>query len=584
MRYKNSTLSAASILLNFWWLIFVLLIGCGKKQPTPITHNSLQPVSNSNSSGSTFGISFEDVAAKSGIDHIWKQQARPMRNLEAFGVGCAFLDYDDDGWMDILLVASPHPRLYHNRGNGTFEETTTSAGLDKITGDWKGVAVGDYDSDGRLDIVLVGYQRLALLRNLDGHRFADVTRAAGLDPFNRKHWGSSAGFMDLDGSGKLTLIILNYVVFGPKEPQFCEMMPGVTTGCPPITYKPEFAEMWENSGNGKYREITRASGMKNTHGKALVLAFADVDDDGKIDFYIGNDGLPAELMHNLGGLKFQNLGQQSGAATADTGHSIAAMGADWADYDRDGRLDLAVSAFSDEPYSLLHNLGSNTFEHMEDRTGIAGATLIPLGFGTKWIDVDNDGWPDLIFANGHVYDKVEQVNPSMSFKQQLIMFHNEPDKYENKSRQFVDLIPRMTGSITKKLLGRGMATGDFDNDGRMDVLVVDYEGAPVLLHNQSTGAAHWITFDIRSNGQNRFAYGAKVTAIAGGVIWTNIVSPASSYLSSSDPRVHFGLGDIKTLDKVTVRWPNGKTMTYSNIAVDHIVRLTEGVNTPIVLH
>ncbi|MEP6757124.1 MAG: CRTAC1 family protein [Chthonomonadales bacterium] len=574
---------------SMWLSLAVLTVlsvqfGCRHKNASPAQGASPPVIPTSNATGSAYGISLEDVADKGGINHVWKQQPRPMRNLEAFGCGCAFLDFDDDGWMDILLVASPHARLYRNKGNGTFEEVTAAAGLDKITGDWKGVAVGDYDGDGRLDIVLTGYRRLALLRNVDGHKFDDVTTAAGLSPTNKNHWGSSAGFMDLDGSGKLTLVILNYVIFGPKEPQYCEMMPGVKTGCPPITYKPEFAEMWENLGNGKFREITNTSGMKDTHGKALVVAFADVDDDGKIDFYIGNDGLPAELMHNVGGLKFKNLGQQSGASTADTGHSIAAMGADWADYDRDGRLDLAVSAFSDEPYSLLHNAGNMLFEHMEDKTGIAGATLNPLGFGAKWIDVDNDGWPDLMFTNGHVYDKVEQVNPTMTFKQPLMLFHNEPDKYEAKSRQFVDLIPRMSGSVTKKMLGRGMATGDFDNDGKMDVLVVDYEGSPLLLHNQSTGNAHWITFDIRSGGRNRFAYGAKLTSTSGGVTWTSIVSPASSYLSSSDPRVHFGLGDVKVLEKVTVRWPDGKSQTFENVAADHIVRLTEGVMNPIVLH
>ncbi len=507
-----------------------------------------------------------------------------MRNVEAFGCGCAFLDYDNDGWMDILLVASPCPRLYHNRGNGTFEDVTSAAGLTEVQGAWTGVGIGDYDGDGRLDIVLTGYHRLALLKNLDGKRFEDVTHRAGLDPKNHGHWGSSVAFMDLDASGNLALIVLNYVVFGPKEPQYCEMAPGVRTGCPPATYRPEYPELWKNLGNGQFRDITPECGLKKTHGKALVIAFADVDGDGLIDFYIGNDGVPADFLHNLGGLRFQNVGAENGTALAESGHAMAAMGADWADFDRDGRLDLAVSGFSGEPYALMRNTGQGIFEHVEDNTGLSGATLNPLGFGTKWIDVDNDGWPDLMFANGHVYDKVEQVNPALTFKQPLMLFHNEPDKYEGHGRQFRDLIPKLEGGISRPILGRGMATADFDNDGRMDVLVVDYEGAPLLLHNLTESPNHWITLDLRKLNRNVFAYGAKVTARAGSAVWTAHVTPASSYLSSSDPRIHFGLGAVTTLDTLTVRWPAGAVQVFHNVAADHILQIVEGKTTPTILH
>lgn len=526
--------------------------------------------------GQGSGNRFVDVALAAGITYTYPAQPRPLRNLDAFGCGCAVLDYDGDGWMDILLVASPHPILYRNKGHGTFEDVTAAAGLDTLKGDWKGCAVGDVDGDGHLDILLTGYRCLALLRNVEGRRFVDVTRHAGFDPTNNNHWGSSAGFMDLDGSGRLSLVLLNYVVFGPSEPQYCELLPGVKTGCPPATYRPEYGELWQNRGDGTFTNITAASGMKETHGKALVLAFADVEGNGKIDFYIGNDGTPAELMQNLGRLRFRNIGKTSGASTGESGSAIAGMGADWADYDRDGRPDLAVSAFSNEAYLILHNLGGGLLEHAELSTGIAGPTLKPLGFGTKWLDFDNDGWPDLMFANGHVYDVSDKIDPNMHFHQPLMLFHNVSDRYDTAARAFVDIVSTMPGNVAKPVLGRGLATGDFDNDGRIDALVIDYEGRPMLLHNESETANHWITLDLRSATSNRFAYGAEVTARSGKTIWTGMVSPASSYLSSSDPRIHFGLGSVQRLDLVSIVWPDGQKKVLKDVAADRILTIDEG--------
>jgi hypothetical protein len=516
------------------------------------------------------GIRFENVTERAGLHYRWPAQPRPMRILEAFGRGCAFLDYDNDGQLDILLLASPHPVLYHNRGQGQFEDVTEAAGLAGLQGDWRGCAVGDYDGDGYPDLVLTGYHRLALLRNAGGAHFTDVTTAAGLDPANHQRWGSSAGFMDLTGQGRLDLVLLNYVIFGPREPQFCEVRAGVRSGCPPSSYRPEFSELWRNTGNGRFQDVTATSGMKRTHGKALVLAFADVDGDGRMDFYIGNDGTPAELMRNEGGTRFRNIGIENGLAYGALDHPVAAMGADWADYDRDGRLDLAVSGFSDESYSLFHAAGNALFELTSDATGISGPTYKPLGFGTNWLDMDNDGWPDLLFVNGHVYDNVHSIDPLSTFRQPPMLFHNM------RGRQLVDLVPQMGGEVAAPILGRGSAVGDFDNDGKIDFLAVDYEGAPCLFHNVSQTPNHWITLDLRGFGSNRFAYGAQVTAQSGSEHWVGQVSPASSYLSSSDARVHFGLGKTTALEALTVRWPDGHRETYRNLPVDRILHLKEG--------
>ena len=491
-----------------------------------------------------------------------------MRNLEAFGSGCAFLDYDNDGWQDILLVARPACRLYHNLRNGRFADVTDSVGLARIKGYWTGCAVGDYDGNGRLDILLTGYRCLALLRNDAAKGFVDATTGAGLDPHNHNHWGSSAGFMKLAGNGRLDLVVLNYVVFGPKEPQYCSPAPGIQTGCPPSSYRPEFGELWENIG-GRFRDVTANSGMKQTHGKALVVAFGDLDDHGRMDFYIGNDGTPAELMRNNGNMRFRNIGVESGVAYGSLDHAIAAMGADWGDYDRDGRPDLAVSAFSDESFAIFHNTGQTTFEQANDATGLSRPTFKPLGFGTKWLDMDNDGWPDLMFTAGHVYDAITHTDPASTFRQPLLLLHNE------NGRMFRQLISTPGSELAKPLLGRGSATGDFDNDGRMDFLAVDFEGAPVLMRNTSTTPNHWITLDLRGNGQNRFAYGAQLRAKTGEHIWTGQVSPASSYLSSSDPRIHWGLGTTDALDTLEIRWPDGKKETLHNVAGNRIVTIME---------
>jgi hypothetical protein len=495
-----------------------------------------------------------------------------MRNLEAFGCGCAFLDYDNDGWQDILLVGKGNCSLFRNQGNGHFEDVTAAVGLADIKGDWNGVAVGDYDGDGYLDLVLTGYHQLSLLKNLKGKRFADVTRQGGLDPRNHGHWGASAAFMDLTGKGTLDLIILNYVIFGPKEPQYCELRPGVRSGCPPDYYRPEFGELWQNLGNSKFKDVSASSGFKSTHGKALVIAFVDLDGDGKPDFYIGNDGTPSDLMWNRGGLRFKNISEESGTALAvEPHHAMAVMGADWGDYDRDGKLDLIVTGFSDESYAVYHNLGNKLFEQTSGTLGIAQPTFKPLGFGAKWIDIDNDGWPDVFFVNGHVYDRVEEIDPLSTYRQPPMLFHNEHGK------SFVDLVPKLGGDIAKPLVGRGSATGDFDNDGRIDMLVVDYEGKPLLLHNLTETKNHWITLDLRSNGPNRFAYGAEISAHAGKEVWSGLVSPASSYLSSSDPRIHFGMGSISKLDSITIRWMSGRTETLRDVKADRIIRVVEGL-------
>lgn len=515
-------------------------------------------------------ISFVDIAEESGLHYEWPEQPRPITALHAFGAGCAAFDGDNDGWQDVLLVCDPFPKLFQNCTGTSFKDVTQTSGLTSVDGDWMGCAIGDYNGDGLLDVLLTGYHRLALYKNVGGLRFEVATEEAGLDPLNAGHWGSSAGFMDLDGDGWLDLVILNYVVFGPESKQYCEHRPGVLSGCNPrVTYPPERGNIWKNTGSARFEPVLQSHGMDTTHGMALVLAFIDLDEDGLIDFYIGNDGTPADLMHNLGNMRFENIAKWAGVAEADRGVA-AAMGADWADYDVDGIQDLVITDWEGKGSSLFQGMGSMVFLNRSQTTGLTHNTANRMGFGTKWVDFENDGWPDIFSVNGHVYDNSAEINgPDSPFRQSMSLLSNQ------KGKQFVDLVTEFGEDVQRAIVGRGSATADFDNDGRMDLLAVDFEGPVMLLKNSTAATHHWITLDLRGAAHNVFAYGAHVTGKVGERVWTAELSPASSYLSSSDMRIHWGLGDCSSLDSITIRWPSGAKQTLTNIAADQILRVAE---------
>jgi len=492
-----------------------------------------------------------------------------MRASEAQGIGCALFDYDDDGWQDVLLVARPHPLLYHNSGGGQFTDVTEMSGVMSADGQWVGCAIGDYDGDGRQDLLLTGLHCLALLRNCGVDGFKLATAEAGLDPGNNGHWATSAGFMDLDGDGWQDLVLLNFIVWGPGIKEFCELTPGITSSCPPNQYTPEISELWRNNGRGGFELVPAENGMKSTMGIALVVAFTDLNNDGRMDFYIGNDGLFADMMLNLGDMRVENIGHLSGLA-ARGADAMSAMGADWGDFDRDGRLDLAVTNFQDACYAIFRNVGDNTFRESSAALGVAQATRHRLGWGAKWLDMDQDGWPDISFVNGHVYEEIEHMKPSGIFRQPIQLMRNQLGK------EFVDVVPQLDASVGRPLLARGSASGDIDNDGRIDLLVVDFEGPAMLLHNETETKNHWITLDLRSRNPNSLALGARVTARSGDRVWIAEVSPASSYLSASDPRIHWGLGSTDKLESLTIRWPTGKTEVLHDVPVDRIMRINQG--------
>ncbi|MGC8667062.1 MAG: CRTAC1 family protein [Chthonomonadales bacterium] len=476
------------------------------------------------------------------------------------------MDLNRDGLLDILLVGEPTSALFLNKGAGQYEDVSARCGLARIRGAWKGCAIGDYDADGREDLLLTGYNCIALLHGSGDLEFTDTTRSARLKP---NGWCSSAGFMDLDGDGYQDLFVGNYVVYNDKTPHYCNLGGGVLSGCPPQTYAPQYSHLYHNNRNGTFTDVTAASGLAgHMGGKCLVVAYADYDNDGRIDFYLGNDGMPADLFHNMGGMHFRNEALSEGVALGVYQQAQAAMGADWADYNRDGRLDLVAAKFSHEPVSLYRNQGPY-FDNVSPIVGLADPTLLMLSFGTKFLDVDNDGWPDLLFANGSVYDTASRIDPQTSYLEPLQLFMNR------RGHSFEEVTRTAGPPFQRMILGRGSATGDFDNDGRVDALVVDDDGGPLLLQNRTAGAGHWLEVELQGRPPDWLAYGARVMFRVGSDLWLQDLSPASSYLSSSSPWLHFGLGTTKRVPWVRVRWPNGKWETYPCGAVDRRIRLRQ---------
>jgi len=521
---------------------------------------------------------FEDVAAKVGLKYRWGHHGKsPLTNLESFGCGCAFWDYDNDGWLDILLVGEPTCVLFHNvpdaHGGRRFVDVSRAMGLDRIRGPWKGCAVGDWNNDGYLDLFLGGYHTGALLLNRGGKRLVDATPASGI---RHRGWASSAGFADYDTDGFLDLYVGNYVQFGPESVQHCRFpRGGVVGGCPPSVYPAERGVLYHNDRAGRFADVTKRAGLADSDGKTLAIGWCDFNDSGRVSLYLANDGVPGDLYRNDSG-RFTNVGILSGTAFGQSHLAQAGMGVDWADYDRDGRMDLVVTAFSDEPYSLYHNEGDELFENVTAEVGIAAVTLKPLGFGCHFIDIENDGWPDLIFANGHVYDQAARIDPASPYFQKTIVMRNEAGK------RFIDVSAAAGAAIQRRIVGRGLAVGDFDNDGRLDALLVNYEGAPLLLRNVTETGNHALRLRLRASGKhgNVFAYGARVTVESPAGRQIGDVTPVGSYLSSNDARVHFGLGPVDQIDRAIVRWPDGALEAFLAPPVDREVTLSQGTGVP----
>ncbi|MBV9866063.1 MAG: CRTAC1 family protein [Abitibacteriaceae bacterium] len=547
-----------------------LILGGCRQSPAPppvngtVTATPAAAIPGAATGAAASGAKFVDVAAQAGLHYQWVIEGkRPLTTLQTIGNGCAFLDYNNDGNLDILLVG-PKLALYRGDGYGHFADVSHATGLDKLSGHFLGCATGDYDNDGYTDIYISAYQGGLLLHNEGGKNFRDVTSMAGL---KAQPWGTSCAFADINNDGKLDLYVANYLQYGPNSPQLCQY-DNILSACAPFLYPAERGTLYLNAGSGHFRDVTQAWGASSATGKALGVAFADVDGSGRQSLAIANDGLPGDLLLNRG-QHFENIGVAAGVAFDLSGKTHAGMGIDWSDYDNHGRLSLLVTTFEDEPTCIYHNNGKNLFTEMAAPLGLAAPTLNVLTFGAKWFDYDNDGWPDLATANGHVRSNATEVNPHATYRQPSQLFHNEG------GQRFVEVDAEAGAAWGRKIVGRGLAVGDYDNDGRVDVLIVDSEGPPLLLHNESPNSAHWLGLRLIGSRSNRDAIGAEVAVEAGGLKQTRRCGTDGSYLSASDPRVHFGLNTATVASTVTVRWPTGQRSTLHNVNADHYVTLRE---------
>lgn len=564
MRRRTRRISTAP---HAWLLIAINLLilpGCSHRDD----HSALtlsKPVAAESISGNVTPPHFVDVAQQAGLNYHWSiAGSHPYNILQTIGNGCAFLDYNNDGNLDILLVG-PKLALYRGDGHGHFVDVTHETGLDKITGNFLGCAVGDYDNDGYEDLYLSAYRGGALLHNIKGRRFEDVTRESGIQP---QPWGTSCAFADIDNDGKLDLYIGNYVRFGPgTQPQFCDFM-GHLSACGPAYYKPEFGVLYHNEGQGRFRDVTHAWKADAVSGYALGVAFADYDGSGRQSLAIANDEVAGDLLRNVGH-EFRSQGILSGAAYDSESRVHAGMGIDWGDYNNDGRLDQVVTTFQHEPNCVYHNDGNGLFSEQSAALGIANSSAPYLSFGVKWVDYDNDGWLDLVWASGHVIDVIGLVDKSTSFQQLPQLFHN------NQGTSFTEMSDQAGPGFQTPILGRGLAVGDFDNDGRMDILIVNSEGAPLLLHNLTANTGHWLCLRLQGVRSNRDGIGAMVTVSAAGQNRLFRCGTDGSYLSASDRRIHVGLGPATSADTITIRWPSGSTSALHNIAADRVVDIRE---------
>lgn len=513
---------------------------------------------------------FEEVAQSAGLKYQWTIAGkRPLTILQTIGNGCAFLDYDNDGNLDILLVG-PQLALYRGDGHGHFTDVTHESGLDRLVGHFLGCAVGDYDNDGYPDIYLSAYRGGALLHNeargAQGRAFRDVTKEAGIAA---QPWGTSCTFADLEGEGRLDLYIGNYVQFASDiRPQLCDFH-GILGSCGPRYYKPEYGVLYHNVGNGRFVDTTRAQGYGKSAvaGKALGVAAADYDNSGHQSLAIANDEMRGDLLRPQSKI-VKNMALEAGVAFSSDGSAHGGMGIDWGDYDNDGKLDLFVATYAQEAKCLYHNLGNGFFQEESSRVGIAEKTTRYVAFGAKFLDYDNDGFLDLIIANGHVEDNVAEIDHSARYRQPIQLFHNL------NGTRFVEAGPEAGPAFQQPIVGRGLAIGDYDNDGRMDALVVDSEGKPLLLHNVAPAAGHWLECRLEGKKSNRDGIGALLTIETQGQKRLRLCHTDGSYLSASDKRVHFGLGSALSAD-ITIRWPSGVITTHKNMQADQIVTLKE---------
>jgi enediyne biosynthesis protein E4 len=535
-------------------------------------------------------VIFQDVAVRAGLTSWRHTMGTPAKQfiLETVGSGVALLDYDNDGWLDIYLVngstfdalsghaAAPHAALFHNNHDGTFTDVASKAGVTNERWGF-GAAVGDFDNDGWPDLYITNFGKNRLYRNNHDGTFTDVAEKAGVA---LDSWSTGATFGDYDGDGFLDLFVPGYVHYDPAHPpvpgsavvqsRFCEFR-GVRVMCGPRGLKGEPDHLFHNNRDGTFTDVSEKAGVADKQGLyGLTAVFADVNNDGRPDLIVANDSTPNYLYLNKGNGKFEDASYSSGYALNENGRETASMGVAVGDYQNKGALDIYNTVFSDDYNPLYRNEGDGSFSDVSYEEGIAEITIPFLGWGTGFLDYDNDGWKDLLAVNGHVYPAVDQSGWGTTFAQRPLLFHNlRGKKWE--------AVPAQEGTgLAGLLTGRGAAFGDLFNDGKIDVVVNQLDLAPALLRNVTAGDQHWVEFKLRGTGKSpRDATGTVVYLSAGGVRQRGDVLSGGSFASSNDPRVHFGIGSSQHVDAVEIRWPDGRVQSISVTGLNQIYVVEE---------
>ena len=521
-------------------------------------------------------IHFEDITHAAGIRFTHNTGAFGKKWLpETMGSGVAFIDYDDDGWQDILLVngmdwpghAGKHTTLalYHNNQNGTFTDVTQKAGL-AVEMYGMGVTVGDFDNDGHDDIFITALGQSHLFHNNGNGTFTDVTKKAGL--WGPNEFSTSAAWVDYDRDGKLDLVVTNYVQWSPQNDIYCSLDGKTKSYCTPESYKGTSLRLWHNLGDGKFEDATPKAGLYDTSSKSLGVAILDANQDGWTDILVSNDTQPNKLYINNTNGTFTEKGVASGIAYSEDGIARAGMGVDAADYDRSGGQSLVIGNFSNQMLALYHNERNGLFVDEAPQSDVGHASLLTLGFGCFFFDYDLDGWLDLYIANGHIEDAIERVQPRVRYAEPPHLFRN----LENG--KFQEVTQTVGSSFASPRVARGAAYGDINNDGALDVLVATNGGPAALFRN--TGATnHSLRIKLIGTKSNRDGIGADVRVSAGSDIQTKNLHSGSSYLSSSELILTFGLAQHTQADAIEIRWPSGQVDELKNIAANQVITVKE---------
>jgi hypothetical protein len=530
-------------------------------------------------------IRFEEIAKKAGVNFVTENSASPNKNQpETMVAGVALFDYDGDGYLDIYFVngaeipslqkTSPKywNRLYRNNHDGTFTDVTEKAGL-AGAGYGMGVAVGDYDNDGHPDLFIANVNGNQLFHNNGDGTFTDVTAKAGVagaELDGRKMWSASAGWFDYNNDGLLDLFVVNYCKWEPNKDPYCAVKSGVRGYCHPKQYAPLHNTLYRNNGDGTFTDVSKETGIADHLGKGMSVSFADYDGDGFLDAFVANDTTPNFLFHNIGGKKFEEVGVQAGVAYSPDGTALSGMGSDFRDVNNDGLPDIWHTAVEHETFPLFINRDKGDFVDMTVATGLARAAAEMSGWGNGIMDFDNDGWKDLFVARANVMDNISLLTPSRSYPEPNSVFRNL------EGRRFEDVSAAAGPDFQVAGPHRGVAFGDLENDGRIDAVVTALNQPAKVFHNVTGGGNHWILLKLVGTKSNRMGIGAqiRITTEDGRSQW-NEVTTSVGYASSSDSRVHFGLGPNAKIKNLEIRWPSRIRQVLHDVQADRIVTIEE---------